>query len=533
LEKKLFEKKPGETIVELKGITKRFPGVLANDHIDLDLKVGEVHALLGENGAGKTTLMNILYGLYQPDEGEIYVRGRKVKIRSPKDAINLGIGMVHQIFMLISKFTVTENIVLGLRSSKRPFLDLDRAEKQVAELSKRYGLEVDPKAKIWQLSAGEQQRVEIVKALYRRAQVLILDEPTSVLTPLEVKELISILKRMVREGMTIVFITHKLSEVMAVSDRVTVLRRGKVVMTVETKRTDEESLAKSMVGRRVFLRAPAKKKKMEKKCRRVVIEVRGLQAINDRGLPALRGVSFSIHEGEIFGIAGVSGNGQRELVEVITGLRRASAGKVLINGRDMTNHSPREINEAGVAHVPEERIRVGLVPNFSVSENLMLKCYRDPLFSKGPFLNATAIDRHVEKLISDYKIMTPSKATKAKFLSGGNLQRLILAREVSSKKLHLMVAVNPTSGLDIAATEFIHDTLISLAEKGVAVLLVSGDLDEVISLSDRIAVMFEGKIVGILPREKVKIEKIGLMMTGGNGGRESGKSESDWAHVRS
>lgn len=512
-----FEKeKPGEIIIEMKGITKRFPGVLANDHINFDVRAGEIHALLGENGAGKTTLMNILYGLYQPDEGEIFIRGKKEVIRSPKDAINLGIGMVHQLFMLIPTFTVTENIVLGLRSSRRPFLDLDRAERKIAELSERYGLKVDPKAKIWQLSVGEQQRVEILKALYRGAQVLILDEPTSVLTPPEVKELMLILKRMTREGLAVIpFITHKLPEVMAVSDRVTVLRRGKVMMTIETNRTDERALAEKMVGREVFFKI----RKVKTKSQRTVIDVKGLRALDDRGLLALKDISFSIREGEILGIAGVAGNGQRELAEVITGLRKASAGKVLISGRDMTNRPPKELVDAGIAHVPEERLKMGLVPNLSVRENLILKGYRDPLFSKGPFLNDALVDRHVEKLISEFEIMTPSKDTQVRLLSGGNLQRLILAREVSIKKLRAMVAVYPTRGLDVAATEFIRNVLVSLKEKGVAILLISEDLDEVISLSDRIAVMFEGKIMGILPAEKAKIEEIGLMMAGKKKGK--------------
>jgi len=498
----------GEVVVEMRGITKRFPGVLANDHVDFEVRAGEVHALLGENGAGKTTLMNVLYGIYQPDEGEIYVRGRKVKIRSPRDAIKLGIGMVHQHFMLVSPHTVAENIALGLSTAKF-FLPLREVERKISELSKKYGLRVDPKARIWQLSTGEQQRVEILKALYRGANILILDEPTSVLTPGEIKELFATLRRMAEEGRAIVFITHKLDEVMAVSDRVTVLRKGRVVATLETSKTNKRELARLMVGREVLFQL----EKSPARIGGVVLEVRNLQALNDKGLLALKGVSFKVHEGEIFGIAGVAGNGQRELIEVITGLRRAVKGKVVLLGEDVTNRTPRELIDRGVCHIPEERIRTGLVPDMSVAENLILKSYRRPPFSRGPLLNYSEIRRYAEKLVSEYDVMTPSVDTPAKLLSGGNIQRLILARETSGKP-RLIVAAHPTYGLDVGATEYIRRLLLKFRDGGAAILLVSEDLEEVLSLSDRIAVMFEGEFMGVVDADDVDVEEIGLMMAG-------------------
>ncbi|WP_455284674.1 ABC transporter ATP-binding protein, partial [[Eubacterium] cellulosolvens] len=446
-------------LVEMKGVTKSFPGVLACDHVDFDVRSHEIHALLGENGAGKTTLMNILYGLYQPDEGEILLGGRRVTINSPRAAIELGIGMVHQHFKLIPTLTVTENMVLGLRSSKGPFLDLDVAEKRIGELSKRYALEVDPKARIWQLSVGEQQRVEIIKALYRGAKVLIMDELTSVLTPQETEELMGTLKRMALDGLAVIpFVTHKLREVMAVSDRVTVMRRGKVVATIGTKDTDQKDLAMKMVGRLVFLEPEAPETASE----HVVLHVEGLRALNDKGLLALDAVTFNIRSGEILGIAGVAGNGQPEMAEVITGLRKATAGRVLIDGKDITNKSPREIMKTGIGHIPEKRIESGLVPTLSVRENLILTNYDDPSLSTRFFLKRDSIDRNANKLIDEYAIMTPSKDTEVRLLSGGNLQRLILAREITRTNLNALVAVYPTRGLDVGATEFIRKTLASL-----------------------------------------------------------------------
>ncbi len=510
--------KPGTVVLEMKGIVKNFPGVLANDHVDLQIKAGEIHALLGENGAGKTTLMNVLYGLYQPDEGEILVKGKPVVIKSPKDAIDLGIGMIHQHFMLVDPLTVTENVVLGLRSSKEPLLDLVAAEKKIEELSKRYGLKVDPKARIEQLSVGERQRVEIIKALYRGAQILILDEPTAVLTPPEVKEMMNMIKRMAKEGLAVIpFITHKMPEVMAISDQVTVLRRGKVVGRIATKKTNERDLAKKMVGRQVSFGKKRKKVKQGK----VVISIKDLETQNDKGLAALKKVSFEVHEREIVGIAGVSGNGQRELAEVITGLRKATGGKVTILGKDTTNRPPKEITDQGVGHIPEDRMGTGLIMNFTVAENLILGSQsKDPFVNKWflPvdkkwFLDKTEINKHADALITEYNIKTPSRDVPARTLSGGNLQKLILARELS-RKPKLLIANQPTRGLDVGATEFIQTKIEEQKEKGTAVLLISEDLDEILSLSDRIVVVYEGNIAGIVPAEKAKIKDIGLMMAG-------------------
>jgi len=502
-------KEKGETpVVQMKGITKRFPGVLANDYIDFEVRKGEVHALLGENGAGKTTLMNILYGIYRPDEGEIYIRGKKVEIRSPKDAIKLGIGMVHQHFMLVYPHTVAENVALGLKGASL-VNPTKSVEKMIREFGEKYGLKVDPNARIWQLSVGEQQRVEIIKALCRGAEVLILDEPTSVLTPGETKELFKILRAMAKEGKSIIFISHKLDEVMEVSDRVTVLRKGRVVVTKKTSETNKVELARMMVGREVIFRI--KRETVEKG--RVVLQVENLHALNDKGLLALKGVTFNVKEGEILGIAGVAGNGQRELVEVITGLRKATKGRVIIMGEDVTNKSPREIAEKKVAHIPEERIRMGLVPNMSVAENLILKRYREPTFSRGLMLDKEKIEEFAKELVKKYEIMTPSIHTPAKLLSGGNIQRLILARELSGSP-KLIVAAHPTYGLDVAATEYIRKLLLEQKKKGAAVLLVSEDLEEIMELSDRIAVMFEGEVMGIVDAEKASIEEIGLMMAG-------------------
>jgi len=498
----------GGIVVKMKEIVKRFPDVVANDHIDFDIKAGEIHALLGENGAGKTTLMNILFGIYHPEEGEIYIKGERATIKSPKDAIELGMGMVHQHFMLVYPHTVSENIALGL-STSRFFFPARGVEKEVLELSEKYGLKVDPKARIWQLSVGEQQRVEIIKVLYRGARVLILDEPTSVLTPGEIEELFMILRRIAKEGRAIVFITHKLDEALAISDRTTVLRRGRVVKTVDTSKTNKRELASMMVGREVLFRLERKRVERGK----VVLEIRNLHALNDKRLPAVKGVSFTVREGEILGVAGVAGNGQRELVEVITGLRNATKGEVLILGADVANRSPGEIADKGVAHIPEERIRMGLVPNMSVAENLILKNYRHAPLSNKLFLSFTSIDERAEKLISQYNIITPSKETPAKLLSGGNIQRLILARETSENP-RLVVAAHPTYGLDVGATEHIRLLLLKQRERGVAILLVSEDLEEIMSLSDRIAVMFEGEIMGIVDAEGAKKEDIGLMMTG-------------------
>jgi len=495
-------------LMSMRGITKRFPGVLANDHIDLDVQAGEVHALLGENGAGKTTLMNVLSGLYRADEGGIYIRGRRVSLQSPRDAIALGIGMVHQHFKLVEPQTVAENVILGL-NSPRFFLEMGRIESKIAEFSKQYGLQVDPRARIWQLSVGEQQRVEILKMLYRGVDILIMDEPTAVLTPQEVEDLFVTLRRMADEGKAIIFISHKLGEVMAISDRVTILRGGKVVATVTTGQTTKQELARMMVGREVLFHVA----KSPLEPGEVILEVRDLRALNDRGLEALKDVSFAMCEGEILGIAGVAGNGQRELAEVITGLRKATSGCVFIASCDLTNCSPRRVIREQVSHVPEDRLGMGLVPNLAVSDNVILKSYRDRPLARGPFLDRPSISRFAAGLIERFSIATPSQETPVRLLSGGNLQRTILAREISVAP-RLMVAVHPTRGLDIGATESVRNLLLKQRDEGAAILLISEDLDELLSVSDRIAVMYEGEIMGIVHAEGADIEEIGLMMAG-------------------
>ena len=492
--------------VEMRGIVKRFPGVLANDHVDLAVRSGEVHALLGENGAGKTTLMNILYGIYHPDEGEIYLKGKRVHIRSPRDAISLGIGMVHQQFRLVLSHTVAENVVLGL---PRPFLFPDRpARQKLREFAQRYGLAVDPDARLWQLSAGEQQRLEIIKALYRGADILILDEPTSMLTPQEIGELMSTVRRMAAEGKTVIFITHKLNEVFAASDRVTVLRQGKVVTTLDTSQTDKLELARLMVGREVLFRLVKRPVQPGPK----VLEVSDLDVLGDRGLMAVKGASFHIAAGEILGIAGVAGNGQRELVEALAGLRPVARGRVLLEGEDVTNQSPRLLAGRGVCYVPAERV-VGTVPNLSVAENFILKAYDQAPFCRRLFLDRAAVEAHADRLIAEYGVATPSPETPLKLLSGGNIQRAILARETSGAP-RLLIAAHPTSGLDVGATEYIRQTLLAQREQGTAILLVSEDLEEILQLSDRIAVMYGGQIMGILPAERADLEVIGMMMAG-------------------
>ncbi|MGC8786780.1 MAG: ABC transporter ATP-binding protein [Anaerolineae bacterium] len=492
--------------VAMHGIVKRFPGVVANDHISFEVHTGEIHALLGENGAGKTTLMNILYGIYQPDEGEIYVKGKRVTIRSPRDAIRLGIGMVHQQYRLVATHTVAENVVLGLPVS---FLFPERAARQwLDDLSQKYGLRVDPNARIWQLSAGEQQRVEIIKALCRGADILILDEPTSMLTPGEIDELMSIIRRMAAEGHTIVFITHKLDEVFAISDRVTVLRQGKVAATLETAQTDKTSLARLMVGRDVIFRLEKKPAQTGE----VVLRVEDLHVLDDRRLPAVKGVSLTVSAGEILGIAGVAGNGQRELVEALAGLRKSYRGHVFLKGQEVTNQPPRILIEQGVCYVPGERA-MGLAPGLSVAENLILKDYCQQPFVRGAFLDYAVINAHANRLVDQYSVATPSPATPVKLLSGGNIQRVILARETCQSPT-LLIAAYPTSGLDVGATEYIRQLILQQRDQGTAVLLVSEDLEEILQLSDRIAVMFEGEIMGILPAHQADLETIGMMMAG-------------------
>ena len=506
---KIDQIEQGVSIVEMQGITKRFPGVIANDSVNFELKAGEIHALLGENGAGKSTLMNILYGLYRFDSGEIRIQGVPVNLRSPKDAIEIGIGMVHQHFTLISPMTVAENIILGVKSSNEPLLNLAQAEKRISELSKTYNLEVDPKAKVEQLPMGIRQRVEIVKALYRGARILILDEPTSVLTPLEAEDLFDTLKSMVKEGLTVVIITHKLPEVFIICDRVTVLRRGRFVETVEIKQTNKEDLSMKMVGREVHF----SHKKASIKPGKVVLNVKSLKAMNDRGQEALKDISFSIHEGEILGVAGVSGNGQKELADVLTGMRSCTDGTIRFLEQDVTNYPPKKLIELGIGDIPEDRVGTGLLMNFSIAENLILESHAKVPFSHRYFLKEDEIRKYAEQIIHEYDIDTPSVNGPARNLSGGNLQKLLLAK-VLSRDPKLLIAAQPTAGLDVGATEFISNKLLKEREKHVAILLISEDLDKIMSLSDRIAVIYEGKIVEIVPAADADISKIGRMMTG-------------------
>ncbi|QGP91230.1 Xylose import ATP-binding protein XylG [Neomoorella glycerini] len=495
-------------ILVMRDIVKEFGSFRANDGVNLEVETGEVHALLGENGAGKSTLMNILYGLYQANSGEIYFEGRPVKITSPKEAIDLGIGMVHQHFMLIPALTVAENIILGMQMP-RGIIDLKEASRKIKELSRQYGFDIDPEAKVWQLSVGQQQRVEIVKALYRGARLLILDEPTAVLTPQEVNELFRVLKQLTQEGITVIFITHKLNEVMAICQRVTVLRAGKVVGTVATCNTGKNELARMMVGREVFFQVN------KKPCSpgQTVLEVQGLEALSNKGLKALKGISFNICQGEILGIAGVDGNGQSELVEAITGLRPVTAGRVLLNGQDITNLPPRQILERNVAHIPEDRNVRGLVGAMSIKENLILQEYYKQPFSRGWFLNYDLIKDHAVKMVREFDIRTTSEELPVKNLSGGNQQKVVLAREVYRQPA-LLIAMHPTRGLDVGATEYVHKRLVAERDRGAAVLLVSTELDEILSLSDRIAVLYEGEIMGIVPGAQARVEELGLMMAG-------------------
>ncbi len=495
--------------LEMRGITKRFPGVLASDHVNFDVKSGEVHALLGENGAGKSTLMKILYGMYHPDEGEILLDGKPVTISSPNDSINIGIGMIHQHFMLVPTLTVAENVALGLPSSRGILTDLDRVSKRIVELAKIYGLKIDPDAYVWQLSVGQQQRVEIIKALYRGASLLILDEPTAVLTPQEVDELFVIMNQMVRDGHALIFISHKLHEVVEISHRITVLRDGRSIGTRLTSETTKQDLANWMVGREVGF-APDRGKTNLGEVRLSLSEIK---CGSDRGTPGLRGVSFDVRSGEILGIAGVSGNGQRELAESITGLRKVTSGKVYLEGQDITNLAPGDITERMLSYIPEERMRDGMIKDFTISENMVLREHHKQPFSKNGFLNLRGIAAHTDALIQKFHVKTPSRDTHAKNLSGGNIQKVVLAREIS-RNPRVILAAQPTRGLDIGATEYVREQLIEQRNKGAAVMLVSEDLDEILALSDRIAVLYEGQVMDIVPRENATPQKLGLLMAG-------------------
>lgn len=496
-------------LVEMRGIIKRFPGVLANDHIDLDIYKGEIHALLGENGAGKSTLMNILYGLYKADAGEIKIDGKPVYFDGPNMAIKQGIGMVHQHFMLVETFTVAENIVLGTEPRQGLRLDRRQAIAKVEAISRQYNLHVDPHARVADISVGMQQRVEILKALYRGAELLILDEPTAVLTPQEANELIVTMRQLVATGKSIIFITHKLKEVLRSCDKVTVIRRGEKVTTLPTADASLNELATLMVGRDVQLTVA----KTESKPQQAVLQVQNLQANNNRGLPALRDVSFSVRAGEIVAIAGVEGNGQTELVDCLAGLRKTTGGMINIGGEAVTNLPPRKIQAAGVAHIPQDRHKRGLILDFTVTENMIMRNYFQPPIGSGPSINQGQANQYAGRLVEKYDIRTPSVQTIARTLSGGNQQKIVVAREIEQDP-DLLVAAQPTRGLDVGAIEFIHKQLLLQRDAGKAILLVSLELDEIMALADRILVMYEGKIAGELSRGEATEERIGLLMVG-------------------
>jgi simple sugar transport system ATP-binding protein len=497
------------TVLELRGITKQFPGVLANDHVDFELRRGEVHALLGENGAGKSTLMNILYGLYQPDEGQILVKGEPVRFHSPKDAINRGIGMVHQHFMLIPVMTVAENIVLANEPTRAGLLlDTDAADRRVRELSRTFNFAIDPDARVESITVGQQQRVEILKALYRNADIVILDEPTAVLTPQEANELFEILKTLTREGMSVIFITHKLNEVLEIADRITVVRRGKRIDTVDRQGATEEGLARMMVGREVLLRVD----KPASDPGDPMLTVDDLHVYDDRGLEAVRGVSFEVRGGEIVGIAGVDGNGQTELIDAITGLRKAASGRVSIAGRDVTGAAPGTVLDRGLGHIPEDRQRRGLVLEFSLAENVALHDYDRPPDSRWGWLFPRQLIRRARELLAQFDVRGGGPQTRASALSGGNQQKVVLAREIG-REPSVLIAAQPTRGLDVGAIEFVHRRLVEARDNGKAVLLVSLELDEIISLSDRTLVFYEGEIVAEHGPD-VSEDQLGIEMTG-------------------
>lgn len=492
----------------MKNIGKSFHGIHANQDINLYVESGEILGLLGENGAGKTTLMNILYGLYQPDAGEIKINGNPIRIKNPVESIFHGIGMVHQHFMLIQNHSVLENIALGYKETPF-FFPKVKLKKKVEEFSKQFDFNIDLSQKIWQLSAGEQQRIEIIKALLNGADLLILDEPTSVLTPQEIKELISILRRMKAQGHSIIFISHKLDEIMDICDRVTVLQKGKIVGHALTADTDKKSLARMMVGRDVVFNIHKEKLEQGKK----ILSVQDIHVTGDKGMPAVKGVSFDLFEREIFGIAGVAGNGQRELAEAITGIRKINSGSVWMNEKEITNKSPRHIYDNGVSHVPEERIRFGIAPGLFLYDNAILKQHHLKKFSKRYFLKYNQVKNHTKTLISDFKVATHSIDNQIRNLSGGNIQKLILGREISEQP-QLLVASHPTYGLDVGATEFLREHLLQLRKQGSAVLLFSEDLEEIFELCDRVAVIFAGEFMGILDSDDHRLCDIGLMMAG-------------------
>jgi len=496
-------------ILSLRGIVKNFPGVLANDHIDFDLEQGEIHTLLGENGAGKTTLMNILYGLYTPDEGKIILEEKEVDIKTPGDALSYGIGMVHQHFMLIPQMSVTENIILGQEIVKRGFLDQREAEKRILILSEKYHFNINPEHLVGDLPIGSQQKVEILKALYRRARILILDEPTSVLTPQEAEELFNILRELKNEGKSIIFISHKLKEVLEISDKITVLRDGKVVGSTVPAKTSEQDLARMMVGREVSLRV--EKQKIPKG--KAILTVKDLTVIDRRGLTVVKAVSFNVHQGEIYGIAGVQGNGQTELVQALTGLVPFQEGEIFIQNKNVAGNEPREVTLLGTAHIPEDRQKHGLVLPYPVRDNLVLCSYFQNPFSKGKILDFNSINKKAYQLMEEFDIKAPDIYTLTETLSGGNQQKTVVARELG-REVKLLIASQPTRGLDVGSIEYIHKKIVQARNAGCAVLLVSSELDEILALSDTIGVMFRGKIIKQLSSEYATREKLGLLMAG-------------------
>ncbi|MCA9898127.1 MAG: ABC transporter ATP-binding protein [Anaerolineales bacterium] len=495
--------------LEMRGIVKRFPGVLASDHVNFEVKAGEIHALLGENGAGKSTLMKILYGLYQPDEGEIFLNGRSITIHSPTDSTKHGIGMIHQHFMLVDNMTVAENVALGLPSSRAPRLDLDVVSARIRELTSKYGLQVDPNAIVGKLAVGQQQRVEIIKALYRGAALLVLDEPTAVLTPQEVDDLFVIFRQMAADGHALIFISHKLNEIFALTDRVTVLRDGRVVGTRFTKDVTKKDLANMMVGREVLL----ERVRPPREVGDVRLKLENVTAVNEDGKRVLKNVSFEVRSGEIVGVAGISGNGQRSLARSIAGLRVVNDGKITLDGKAVTHLTPAQMYKQGLSYIPEERMHDGVVKDFSVAENMILQDHVRRPFSKGIFLDFKQIAQHAGTLIKNFRVKTPTQETPTKNLSGGNIQKLILARELA-RKPRLLIAAQPTRGVDIGATEYIHNQLLKYRSEGLATLLISEDLDEVKALSDRIVVLYGGEIMGIVNNDDVTTDDLGLMMAG-------------------
>jgi len=504
-------------VLEVRGLTKRFPGVIANDHINLALRQGEVLGLLGENGAGKSTLMNLIYGLYTPDEGEILIKGQAVKVKDPNDAIRMGIGMVHQHFQLVPVLTVTENIMLGNESVRGPFLNRGAAKKRIMEIADQYGLKVNPDALVQDLGVGVQQRVEIIKALYRKCDVLILDEPSAVLTPQETEGLFDIMNTLKARGVSLIFISHKLKEVKRICDRVQVLRLGKVVGEANPKQTTEAELASMMVGRSVLLNVEKKPAEPTE----VVLEVTDLNVTDDRKLPAVKHLSLTVRRGEIVGLAGVQGNGQTELIEAITGLRSVVSGQVRLSGRDITGASPRAVTMAGVSHVPEDRQKNGMVSGFPIKDNIRLQEYHNAPFSIGILSNDKHIEEVATQLVKQYDVRTPGIETDIGSLSGGNQQKVIVAREFSRRPNRLLIAAQPTRGLDVGSIEFIHKQIVRMRDEGSGVLLVSTELDEILSLSDRIAVMYAGQIIDIVDAASATRDSIGLLMAGIRGDQKA------------